>query len=46
MIDDARFEPILPFCYYPTLHIRFLDQSGEEFDKKIVTYVQYNKRNS
>lgn len=46
MTDDARFEPLLPFCYYPTLHIRFLDESGEEFDKKILTYVQHHKRSS
>jgi len=46
MIDDSRFESLLPFCYFPTLHIRFLDNSGEEFDKKILTYVQHHKRNS
>ncbi len=46
MADDPRFEPLLPFCYYPTFGIRFLDQAGDQFDKKILNYVQNNKRNS
>ena len=45
MYDDARFEPLLPFCYYPSLTIRFLDNGAEEFDKRILNYVQHHKRN-
>ena len=46
MNDDTRFDPLLPYCYYPPLNIRFMDDSQEEFDKKILTYVQRHKRNS
>jgi len=45
MLGDSRFEGLLSYCYFPTLTIRFLDEEGVLFDKKILDYVRINKRN-
>ena len=46
MNDDVRFDTLLAHCYYPSLNIRFLDNTEEDFDTKILNYVQRYKRNS
>lgn len=43
MHDDTRFDSLLPYCYYPSLNIRFFDNTKEEFDEKILNYVQHYK---
>jgi len=43
--DNPFFESLLPYCYYQTLTIHFLDQTGEQFDKKILDYVRNHQRN-
>lgn len=46
MNGDPRFDTLLPNCYYPPLNIRFLDNTGKEFDKRILNYVQRYTGNS
>lgn len=46
IMEDSRFDSLLDYIYFPTLNIRFLDNSEEDFNNKILNYVQRNKRNS
>jgi len=43
--NNPYMERLIPYIYYPDLHIHFLEEEETTFEQKILDYVRINKRN-